>query len=259
LYVGGRALYTEINYSKFKQLGIWMTPSIELFLISSCFITIAISGWIANLIVANSLSRIISFRVSVKFQKNYKEIETLCIDKRNTFLITVGYAVLACVAIYTYRDFGLMYALSIPVISYTSILLSQRFIHSDTFAKERVDELLENLLIKEKELSATNHSQLGIVQIICSFLIDEYKYESIENSQASVSEEMTDAAGFDKAKHHLKNVGFELGSGLKVLLIVIAIGLIGVAFKKLAKEEKVPSKSIKLEQILKEHTLPEKK
>jgi hypothetical protein len=29
--------------------------------------------------------------------------------------------------------------------------------------------------------------------------------------------------------------------------------------KNLAKEEKAPSKSIKLEQILKEHTLPEKK
>lgn len=236
-----------------------MTPSVELFLISSCFITIAISGWIANLIVANSLSRVISFRVSVKFQKNYKEIETLCIDKRNTFFITAGYAVLACVAIYTYRDFGLMYALLIPFISYTSIFLSQRLIHQDIFAKERIDELLESLLIKEKEFRATNHSQLGIVQIVCQYLIDEYKYESFENSQTSAHAEMTDVAGFDKATHHLKNVGFELGSGLKVLLIVIAIGLIGVAFKKLAKEEKVPSKSIKLEQILKEHTLPEKR
>jgi hypothetical protein len=236
-----------------------MTPSLVGFLFSSFLITIAISGWIANLIIANSLARIISLRVSAKFKKNYKELEALCIDSRNTFLIYAGYAVLACVAIYTYRDYGLLYAVLIPVISFFSILLAQRFIHSDTFATERIDELLENLLIKEKEFSASNHTQQDIVQILCNYLIDEYKYESASNPQVSAFAQKTDVAGFDKTKQHLKNLGVELGSGLKILLFVIAIGLVGVALRNAAKEEKVPLKPIKLEQILKEHTLPEKK
>jgi hypothetical protein len=238
-----------------------MTPSIELFLISSCLITIAISGWLANLLVDNSLARVISLRVSVKFKKNYKELESLCIDSRNTFLIYGGYLTLAGVAIFTYSDFGILYSLFIPVIAYLSILLSQRFVHQDTFAKERIDSLLENLLIKEKEFSSSSHTQLEIVQILCNYLISEFKYETHEQSISLSAEEQTenDAVGFKKTKHHLKNIGFELGSGLKILVIVIAIGLIGVGLKTISKEEKVPSKSIKLEEILKEHTLPEKK
>ena len=236
-----------------------MSTTLVGFLFSSCLITIGVSGWVANLIVDNSLARVISLRVSAKFKKNYKELETLCIDGRNTFLIYAGYGVLACVAIYTYRDYGLIYALLIPGISFFSILLSQRFIHSDTFAKERIDELLENLLIKEKEFSANNHTQQEIVQILCNYLIEEYKYESTSNPEPSTFEEKTDLVGFDKTKQHLKNIGLELGSGLKILLFVIVIGVIGVALRNADKEEKAPSKSIKLEQILKEHTLPEKK
>jgi hypothetical protein len=238
-----------------------MTPSIELFLISSCLITIAISGWLANLVVDNSLARIISLRVSVKFKKNYKELESLCIDSRNTFFIYGGYAVLICVAIYTYSDFGIFYALLIPVIAYLSILLSQRFVHQGTFAKERIDSLLENLLIKEKEFSSSSHSQLEIIQLLCNYLISEYKYEKDEQDISQSTEELTgsDAIGFEKTKHHLKNVGFELGSGLKILLLVVAIGALGAGFKHLAKEDKAPAKSIKLDQILKEHTLPENK
>ena len=236
-----------------------MTPSIELFLISSCLITIAISGWIANLIVANSLARVISLRVSMKFKNNHKEIESLCIDGRNTFFINSGYLAIACVVIYTYIDFGLYFALLIPFISYFSILLSQRLVHESTFSKQRIDSLLEYLLVKEKEFSASNHSQLEIVQILCNYLIDEYQYESKDNSEPNSQQANSEAVGFDKSKQHLKNVGFELGSGLKILLLVIAIGLVGAGLKNLAKEEKAPSKSIKLEQILKEHTLPEKK
>ena len=217
-----------------------------------------ISGWIANLIVDNSLARVVSLRVSVKFKKNHKELESLCIDGRNTFFINSGYLAIACVAIYTYIDFGLYFALLIPFISYLSILLSQRLVHESTFSKQRIDSLLEYLLVKEKEFSTSNHSQLEIVQIVCNYLIDEYQYESNDNSEPSSQQANSEAVGFDKSKQHLKNVGAELGSGLKILLLVIAIGLVGVGLKSLAKEEQKPSKSIKLEQILKEHSLPEK-
>lgn len=238
-----------------------MTPSIELFLISSCLITIAISGWLANLLVDNSLARVISLRVSVKFKKNYKELESLCIDSRNSFLIYGGYAALVCVAIFTYRDFGIFYALLIPVIAYFSILISQELVHQGTFAKERIDSLLENLLVKEKEFKSSSHSQLEIVQLLCNYLISEYEYETHEHDISHSAEEqpVSDAVGIEKTKHHLKNVGFELGSGLKILLLVIAIGVLGAGLKQLAKEDKSPAKSLKLEQILKEHTLPENK
>jgi hypothetical protein len=64
-----------------------MNASIEIFLMTSCLVTVCVSGWIANLIVSNSLARVISLRVATKSKLNYKELEVICIDGKNKLFI----------------------------------------------------------------------------------------------------------------------------------------------------------------------------
>ena len=214
-----------------------MNASIELFLITSCLVTIFVSIWIANLMVANSLARVISLRVATKRKLNYKELETLCIDGRNKLFINSGIAVLLVVGYFSYRDYGAFYTLILPVITLVTILFSQQFIHADTFAKERIDELLEFLLKKEIEYKKESNAQLDKVQFLCDFLIDEYKYEA--NPQDTINGHIsnTNVEGFAKTKHHISNITNDLSSGIKLLLVVIVIGLISVGLRQLARED----------------------
>jgi len=214
-----------------------MNASIELFLMTSCLVTIFVSTWIANLMVANSLARVISLRVATKSKINYKELEIICVDGKNKFFINSGIVVLLVVGFFTYRDYGVFYTLILPVITLVSILFSQQFIHTDTFAKERIDELLEFLLKKEIDYKKESNSKLDKVQLLCNFLIDEYKYET--NAQANVNANIpnVNVEGFAKTKHHISNITNDLSSGIKLLLVVVAIGLVSAGLRQVARED----------------------
>jgi hypothetical protein len=115
--------------------------------------------------------------------------------------------------------------------------LSQQFIHADTFAKERIDELLEFLLKKEIDYKKESNPQLDKVQLLCNFLIDEYKYEA--NSQDTINAHtLNDSVqGFAKTKQHISNITNDLSSGIKLLLVVIAISLASVGVRQLTRED----------------------
>ena len=214
-----------------------MSASIEIFLMTSCLVTVCVSGWIANLIVSNSLARVISLRVATKSKLNYKELEVICIDGKNKLFINSGIAVLLLVGFFTYRDYGVFYTLILPIITLFSILLSQQFIHADTFAKVRIDELLEFLLKKEIDYKKESNPQLDKVQILCNFIIDEYKYET--NSQDTINAHILNdkVEGFAKTKQHISNITNDLSSGFKLLLVFIIISLISVGLRQLTRED----------------------
>lgn len=214
-----------------------MNASIELFLMTSCLVTIFVSIWIANLMVANSLARVISLRVATKRKLNYKELEALCIDGKNKLFINSGITVLLVVGYFSYRDYGAFYTLILPVIALITILFSQKFIHADTFANERIDELLEFLLKKEIKYKKESNAKLDKVQVLCEFLIDEYKYEA--NSQDAINSHISNNnfEGFAKTKHHISNITNDLSSGIKLLLFVLVIGLISTGLRQLVRED----------------------
>ncbi len=214
-----------------------MNVSIELFLMTACLVTVFISIWIANLMVTNSLARVISLRVATKFKINYKDLENLCLDGRNKFLINAGIVVLIVVGYFSYRDYGIFYTLMLPAISLFSIFLSQKFIHADAFAKERLDELLEFLLLKENEYKKDSSPQLDKVQLLCNFLIDEYKYESSSQETIDINISNANVEGFAKAKYHISNITNDLSTGIKLLLVVIVFGLVSAGLRELARED----------------------
>jgi hypothetical protein len=214
-----------------------MNASIEQFLMTSCLITVCVSGWIANLIVSNSLARVISLRVATKSKLNYKELEAICIDGKNKLFINFGIAVLLVVGFFSYRDYGVFYTLILPVITLFSILLSQQFIHADTFAKERIDELLEFLLKKEIDYKKESNSQLDKVQFLCNFIIDEYKYEANSQDNMNAHTLNDSVEGFAKTKQHISNITNDLSSGIKLLLVVTAISLASVGVRQLTRED----------------------
>jgi hypothetical protein len=213
-----------------------MKPSIELFIVTSCLITVLISIWIANLMTANSLARIISMRVAKKFNLIQKELELICIDKRNKFLINLGVILLIIVGGYSYVEYGVFYTLMLPVISLLSIVISQSFVHTNIYSKNRVDELLEYLLVKENNYKKISNPQLDKIQKLCSFLIDEFKNESILEDEAVNRQKNIEVEGFEKSKHHISNIGSEINLGLKILLILFLGALLAVGVREYMKE-----------------------
>jgi len=214
-----------------------MDESIKLFLMTSCLVTFFVSFWISNLMLGNSLARVISLHVSTKFKVNYSDLELLCLDKKNKVFINLGVAVLIGVGYFTFIDYGIYYTLLIPIISLTSIFLSQQFIHADIFAKERLDELLGLLIEKESHYKKELNPQLLNVQLLCNYLIDEYKYESSSNEIKNSSSIKTNYSGFEKAKNNIYNILNDLSIGIKLLLLVVAIGLLSNGLRQLVRED----------------------
>jgi hypothetical protein len=214
-----------------------MNESIELFLMTTCLVTFFVSFWISNLIIANSLARVISLHASTKFKVDYKKLELLCLDKKNKYFINLGVALLIGVGYFTFIDYGVYYTSLIPIISLTSIFLSQQFIHADIFAKERLDELLSLLLEKESHYKKESNPQLLNVQLLCNYLIDEYKYESSSNKIKNSSSIKNNYSDFEKAKNNIFNSSNDLSIGIKILLLVVAISLLSIGLRQLVRED----------------------
>jgi hypothetical protein len=191
----------------------------------------------SNLILGNSLARVISLHASTKFKVNYSDLELLCIDKKNKVFINLGFALLVVVGYFTFIDYGIYYTLLIPIISLTSIFFSQQFIHADIFAKERLDELLGSLLKKESQYKKESNTQLLNVQLLCNYLIDEYEYEPSSNEIKNLSRIKANVAGFEKSKNNIFNFSNDLSIGIKILLLVVAIGLLSTGLRQLVRED----------------------
>jgi hypothetical protein len=263
LLVGLASLFLGVCIHRIETLlialDLQMNTSIEIFLMTSCLVTVLVSFWIAKLMVSNSLARVICLRVSTEFKINYKELETLCIDGKNKLFINSGIAVLLVVGYFSYRDYGAFYTLILPLISLVSILLSQQFILADTFAKERLDELLKFLLEKENSYKKASNLQLDKVQLLCNFIIDEYKYEATSKDTNDVNILNTNVEGFAKTKHHISNIVNDLSSGIKLLVLFIVIGLVSAGLRQLAREDSKTNNIESTKQLEKLQKLVEEK
>lgn len=215
-----------------------MSESLLYFILSSCFISIFFSIWIAIYLSHNDIARAIAFRVSIKFNKKYKAYEKLCVNHANTIKIYICWIILIAIDYFTYRDHGLFYALLLPMIVLTAVYIFTRFLSTKTFTKSRVDALLEFLLNKEIEFKQHANPQIEDIQLLCNYIIEEYKYEvgKAETEDANVS--VVKLEGFDKAKRHVSNLGKELSSGMIILLIVIASALFSKGLMYLMNEDK---------------------
>jgi len=125
------------------------------------------------------------------------------------------------------------------MIVLTAIYIFIRLLSSKTFTKSRVDALLEFLLKKEIEFKHHSNPELEDIQLLCNYIIDEYKYEVGKTETEDTNASDVKLEGFDKAKKHVSNLGKELSSGLIILIIVIAGALFSKGLMYLWNEDKI--------------------
>ena len=208
-----------------------------IFFIYSVWIAAAVCG--IDFVFADSKSdKLLSLKITSATKIPFKEVFQI-INEPSYFSKIVSLIFLGGALYQSWLYLPYTYLLAIPLIMLFTHIIVDRYIFKLDIGENYVSEVVMRLLDKISKLKSANpNADVSKMATISDYLIDAYKLdksnsqtvnEVFESSEYIKSED--ELVGFDKSKFLFKRAMRELFGGLKSLIFLLVIIMIGASAK----------------------------
>lgn len=181
-----------------------------------------------------SLSLKIAKATKISFKEVFQIINEPSYFSKIVSLFFLGGALYHCWLYLTYK-----YLLAVPLIMVLTHILADRFLFKLNSGENYASQVVMRLLDKISKLKSTNpNADVSKMATISDYLIDAYELDKSKpqraNEEFKSSEYMKsddELEGFDKSKFLFKRAMREIFGGLKSLIFLLVIIMIGASAK----------------------------